>query len=123
MRDQLFTSESVSEAHPDKLCDQISDAVIDRLIAEDPDSRVAVETLATTGLIVLAGEITSRAAPDVVKVAREIACSVGYDNDDVGFNGNTCAVVTAIQLQSPDIDQGVSEGRGSIRSRGPEIRA
>jgi S-adenosylmethionine synthetase len=114
----LFTSESVAEAHPDKMCDQISDAILDALITEDPESRVAVESLATTGLIVVAGEITSKARPDFVKIAREVACSVGYDNDALGFNGNACTVVTAIQPQSPDISQGVTEGEGLYKEQG-----
>jgi S-adenosylmethionine synthetase len=118
VEDLLFTSESVAEAHPDKLCDQISDAVLDSLIAQDPESRVAVESLATTGLIVVAGEVTSKARPDFVKIAREVACSVGYDKDAVGFNGNACTVVTAIQPQSPDISQGVSEGEGLHKEQG-----
>jgi S-adenosylmethionine synthetase len=116
--DSLFSSESVAEAHPDKMCDQISDAILDRLIAEDPDSRVAVESLASTGLIVVAGEITSKARADFAQIARDVACSVGYDNNDVGFNGNTCTVVTAIQPQSPDISQGVTEGEGLYKEQG-----
>jgi S-adenosylmethionine synthetase len=116
--DFLFSSESVAEAHPDKMCDQISDAILDRLIAEDPDSRVAVESLASTGLIVVAGEITSKARADFAQIARDVACSVGYDNNDVGFNGNTCTVVTAIQPQSPDISQGVTEGEGLYKEQG-----
>src|SRR5271154_1972600 len=97
LKDFLFTSESVSEGHPDKMCDQISDAVLDALVAEDPNSRVALETLAKTGLIVLAGEITSRARPDFVSLARKTATAIGYDSDEVGFNGNPCAVLTAIE--------------------------
>jgi S-adenosylmethionine synthetase len=118
LNDFLFTSESVSEGHPDKLCDQISDAVLDALIAEDPNSRVALETLAKTGLIVLAGEITSRANPDFIKIARRTAVEIGYDHDDVGFNGNMCAVLTAIEPQSPDISQGVTEGEGLHKEQG-----
>ncbi len=89
LKDFLFTSESVSEGHPDKMCDQISDAVLDALIAEDPDSRVALESLVKTGLIVMAGEITSRSSPDFVKIARKTALEIGYDNDEIGFNGNS----------------------------------
>src|SRR5467141_3162977 len=118
LKDFLFTSESVSEGHPDKMCDQISDAVLDSLLAEDPHSRVALETLAKTGLIVLAGEITSKASPDFTKIARRTTVGIGYDHDDVGFNGNTCAVLTAIEPQSPDIAQGVTEGEGLHKEQG-----
>jgi S-adenosylmethionine synthetase len=118
LNDFLFTSESVSEGHPDKLCDQISDAVLDALIAEDPESRVALETLAKTGLIVMAGEITSRADPDFIKIARKTAIDIGYDNDEIGFNGKMCAVLTAIEPQSPDISQGVTEGQGLHKEQG-----
>ena len=118
LKDFLFTSESVSEGHPDKMCDQISDAVLDALIAEDPDSRVALESLAKTGLIVLAGEITSRSRPDYVKIARQTAVEIGYDSSDVGFDGNRCAVLTAIEPQSADISQGVTEGQGLHKEQG-----
>jgi S-adenosylmethionine synthetase len=118
LKDFLFTSESVSEGHPDKMCDQISDAVLDALLAEDPNSRVALESLVKTGLIVLAGEITSRAHPDFLKIARRTATEIGYDNDEVGFNGNMCAVMTAIEPQSPDISQGVTEGQGLHAEQG-----
>jgi S-adenosylmethionine synthetase len=118
LNDYVFTSESVSEGHPDKMCDQISDAVLDELLAEDPSSRVALETLAKTGLIVLAGEITTSASPDFIKIARRTAVEIGYDNDEVGFNGNMCAVLTAIEPQSPDISQGVTEGQGLHKEQG-----
>jgi S-adenosylmethionine synthetase len=118
LNDYVFTSESVSEGHPDKMCDQISDAVLDELLAEDPASRVALETLAKTGLIVLAGEITTKASPDFIKIARRTAIDIGYDNDEVGFNGNMCAVLTAIEPQSPDIAQGVTEGEGLHKEQG-----
>src|ERR1700677_980972 len=118
LKDFLFTSESVSEGHPDKMCDQISDAVLDALIAEDPHSRVALETLVKTGLIVLAGEITSKHSPDFIKIARKTAVEIGYDNDEVGFNGNMCAVLTAIEPQSPNISQGVTEGEGLFKEQG-----
>jgi len=118
LNDFLFTSESVSEGHPDKMCDQISDAVLDSLLAEDPNSRVALETLAKTGLIVLAGEITTKASPDFIKIARKTAVEIGYDHDDVGFNGDMCAVLTAIEPQSPDISQGVTEGEGLHKEQG-----
>jgi S-adenosylmethionine synthetase len=118
LKDFLFTSESVSEGHPDKMCDQISDAIVDSLIAEDPDSRVALESLAKTGLIVLAGEITSRARPDFVNIARTVTLEIGYDDIATGFDGRTCAVLTAIEPQSPDISQGVSEGEGLYKEQG-----
>src|SRR6202521_4407448 len=118
LKDFLFTSESVSEGHPDKMCDQISDAVLDALLTEDPNSRVALETLAKTGLIVLAGEITSRGKPDYVKIARQIALDIGYNSTEVGFDGNMCAVLTAIEPQSADISQGVTEGEGLHKEQG-----
>src|SRR5246127_2247503 len=118
LKDFLFTSESVSEGHPDKMCDQISDAVLDALIAEDPASRVALETLVKTGLIVLAGEITSRAHPDFVRIARDTALEIGYNHIDTGFDGNNCAVLTAIEPQSADISQGVTEGEGLHKEQG-----
>ncbi len=118
LKDFLFTSESVSEGHPDKMCDQISDAVLDVLLAEDPHSRVALESLTKTGLIVLAGEITSRAQPDYVKIARKTAIDIGYDSIEVGFDGRSCAVLTAIEPQSTDISQGVTEGEGLHKEQG-----
>jgi S-adenosylmethionine synthetase len=118
LKDFLFTSESVAEGHPDKMCDQISDAVLDALIAEDPSSRVALESLVKTGLIVLAGEITSRAHPDFVRIARDTAIEIGYDHMDTGFDGNNCAVLTAIEPQSADISQGVTEGEGLHKEQG-----
>jgi S-adenosylmethionine synthetase len=118
LKDFFFTSESVSEGHPDKMCDQISDAVLDALLAEDPDSRVALETLAKTGLIVLAGEITSRARPDFAAIARKTACEIGYDTPEIGFDGNQCAVLTAIEPQSLDIARGVTEGEGLHKEQG-----
>ena len=118
LKDFLFTSESVSEGHPDKMCDQVSDAVLDALITEDPNSRVALETLVKTGLIVLAGEITSRAHPDFVRIARDTALEIGYNHIDTGFDGNNCAVLTAIEPQSADISQGVTEGEGLHKEQG-----
>jgi S-adenosylmethionine synthetase len=118
LKDFLFTSESVAEGHPDKMCDQISDAVLDALIAEDPNSRVALESLVKTGLIVLAGEITSRAHPDFVRIARDTALEIGYNHVDTGFDGNNCAVLTAIEPQSADISQGVTEGEGLHKEQG-----
>jgi S-adenosylmethionine synthetase len=118
LKEFLFTSESVAEGHPDKMCDQISDAVLDALIAEDPNSRVALESLVKTGLIVLAGEITSRAHPDFVRIARDTALEIGYNHIDTGFDGNNCAVLTAIEPQSVDISQGVTEGQGLHKEQG-----
>jgi S-adenosylmethionine synthetase len=105
----LFTSESVTEGHPDKVADQISDAVVDAALAEDPHSRVAVETLLTTGLVVLAGEITTRATIDFAALARRTICEIGYDTGDFGFDGNAVGVITALDKQSPDIARGVAE--------------
>ncbi|MEQ1892414.1 MAG: methionine adenosyltransferase [Planctomycetota bacterium] len=104
----LFTSESVSMGHPDKVADQISDAVLDACLAQDPESRVACETLVTTGLCVIAGEITTRAQVDYTQVARDTIQRIGYTNDQWGINGKTCAVMVALDRQSPDISQGVT---------------
>jgi S-adenosylmethionine synthetase len=105
----LFTSESVTEGHPDKVADQISDAIVDAALAADPESRVAVETLLTTGLVVLAGEITTKAVLDFAAIAREVICDIGYDTGDFGFDGNAVGVITALDRQSPDIARGVDE--------------
>lgn len=104
----LFTSESVTEGHPDKVADQVSDAVLDAMVAEDPDSRVACETLLKTGLCILAGEITTKAQVDVQDVVRRMIVDIGYVGGDSGFNGNTCAVILALDKQSPDISIGVT---------------
>src|SRR5439155_1193093 len=103
-----FTSESVTEGHPDKMADQISDAVLDAILAEDPMGRVACETLLTTGLAVIAGEITTQAYIDIPGIVRKTVCDIGYDRESYGFDGNTCGVITAIDEQSPDISQGVT---------------
>jgi S-adenosylmethionine synthetase len=103
-----FTSESVTEGHPDKMADQISDAILDAILAEDPTGRVACETLLTTGLVVVAGEITTSAYVEIPKIARETICSIGYDRESYGFDGNTCGVVVSIDEQSPNIAQGVN---------------
>ena len=108
----LFTSESVSEGHPDKVADQISDAILDAILAQDKYSRVAAETLCNTGLVVLAGEITSNATVDYQTVARETIKRIGYDNTEYGIDYKGCAVLVAYDKQSPDIAQGVDEGRG-----------
>jgi S-adenosylmethionine synthetase len=102
-----FTSESVTEGHPDKMADQISDAVLDAILAEDPTGRVACETMLTTGLVVVAGEITTDAYVDIPKIARETICQIGYDRESFGFDGNTCGVMVSIDEQSPNIAQGV----------------
>ena len=102
-----FTSESVTEGHPDKMADQISDAVLDALLAEDPDSRVACETLLTTGLVLVAGEITTSTYVDIPTLVRHVVLDIGYDDDSYGINGKTCGVMVALDEQSPDIGQGV----------------
>ena len=110
MSKRLFTSESVTEGHPDKICDQISDAILDEILKEDPMARVACETTCTTGIISIMGEITTSCYVDFPKVAREVVLDIGYDRAKYGFDGTTCAVVTAIDEQSPDIAQGVNDG-------------
>ena len=105
---KLFTSEAVTEGHPDKLCDRISDAVLDAMLRKDPASRVACETFATTGLVVVGGEISTDCYVDIPKLVRETICEVGYDRPEAGFDGNTCAVLTSIDGQSPDISMGVT---------------
>ena len=102
-----FTSESVTEGHPDKMADQISDAVLDAVLAQDPMGRVACETLLTTGLVVVAGEISTSCYVDIPTIVRDVVCDIGYDNDQYGFNGRTCGVMVALDEQSPDIAQGV----------------
>jgi S-adenosylmethionine synthetase len=104
-----FTSESVTEGHPDKMADQISDAVLDAMLEGDPASRVACETLLTTGLVVVAGEVTTSTYVDIATLARETVCAIGYDNDAYGFNGHTCGVLVSLDAQSPDIAQGVDK--------------
>ncbi|MBI2295778.1 MAG: methionine adenosyltransferase [Betaproteobacteria bacterium] len=112
MSDFLFTSESVSEGHPDKVADQISDAVLDAVLTKDKHGRVAAETLVATGLVVMAGQITTRASVDYGEIARDIVKRIGYDSSEIGFDYRTCAVLTAFDKQSPDIAQGVDEGKG-----------
>ena len=114
MSRNLFTSESVTEGHPDKICDQISDSILDAMLEQDPYSRVACETVTTTGMVMCMGEITTKAQIDIPEIVRQTVNKIGYNNDAYGFNGNTCAVFTAIDKQSPDIAQGVDnalEGR------------
>ncbi len=109
MTGRLFTSESVTEGHPDKMADQISDSILDYLLEHDPKSRVAVETLLTTGLVVVAGEVTTEAYAPVAKIVRDRVLQIGYDSSDKGFDGNSCGVQVAIGSQSPDIAQGVDD--------------
>ena len=118
MARHLFTSESVSMGHPDKVADQISDSILDAIIEQDPDSRVACEVLVTTGLCVIAGEITTRAHVDYAQVARDTIQRIGYTNDDWGINGKTCAVMVALDRQSPDISQGVTRGAADKDEQG-----
>src|SRR5438105_9223742 len=107
MSEFLFSSESVTEGHPDKVSDQISDGVLDAVLAEDPAGRVACEVLCTTGLVIVAGEITTEGYVDIPRVAREIVGDIGYTSSDLGFDASTCGVVVAIDEQSPDIRRGV----------------
>ena len=107
MSKYFFTSESVTEGHPDKICDQISDAVLDAYLMQDPFSRVACETTCTTGMISVMGEITSKGSVDIAKIAREVVSEIGYNSSDCGFDAETCAVMTSIDKQSADIAMGV----------------
>lgn len=109
MSKYLFTSESVTKGHPDKICDQISDAILDAMIEQDPQSRVACETTVTTGQVLVMGEITTKAQVDIPSIVRKTIIDIGYDDDAKGFNGNTCAVLTSIDKQSPDIAMGVDK--------------
>ena len=118
MKDYIFTSESVSEGHPDKVCDQVSDAVLDAYLKEDPESRVACETLVKNNLVVIAGEITSKGNPDLESVVRNVINDIGYNDDALGFNGSTCKFENHITKQSPDIAQGVNEGEGEDLNQG-----
>jgi S-adenosylmethionine synthetase len=118
MARQLFTSESVSMGHPDKMCDQISDAVLDAMLAQDPDSRVACETLTTTGLVMLAGEVTTNAQIDLPALVRGVVRDIGYTSSEMGFDAATCAVQVALGRQSQDISQGVTKGEGLHKEQG-----
>ena len=109
MKDYIFTSESVTEGHPDKICDQISDSILDAMLEQDPQSRVACETTCTTGQVLVMGEITTKATVDIPSIVRKTVCDIGYDDDKKGFNGNTCAVLLALDRQSPDIAMGVDK--------------
>jgi S-adenosylmethionine synthetase len=116
----LFTSESVTEGHPDKICDQISDGVLDAVMADDPTGRVACETLVNTGLVVVSGEITTETYVDIPRIARETIKGIGYDRPEYGFDGDSCAVITAIDEQSPDIAQGVDQAYESRTDPGDD---
>jgi len=115
---KVFTSESVSEGHPDKMADQISDAVLDYLLERDKDARVAVETLVKTGMTIVAGEVTTSAHMDLEETIRKTILDIGYDSSDVGFDGASCAILNAIGKQSPDISMGVTEGEGAHLEQG-----
>lgn len=120
LKNYLFTSESVSEGHPDKMCDQISDAILDAYLSKYPRARVACETLVKTGLVVVAGEITvpKDVAVQIPPIVRRVVNGIGFDHTDKGFDGNTCAVMVAVEEQSPDISQGVTEGEGLHKEQG-----
>jgi S-adenosylmethionine synthetase len=119
-RRYLFTSESVTEGHPDKICDQVSDSILDELISQDPDSRVAVEAMATTGIVFVAGEVTSNARIDAQDVVRKTLKNIGYNGLKHGFDGNSCSVLTSIHEQSPDISMGVSENENGVQGAGDQ---
>jgi S-adenosylmethionine synthetase len=118
MSEMLFTSESVTEGHPDKISDQISDAILDAMLAKDASSRVACETMVTTGMVVVAGEVTTKAWVDMQKVVRDTVEAIGYTDSNMGFDFNTCAVLISLDKQSPDIAQGVNEGEGAHTEQG-----
>jgi S-adenosylmethionine synthetase len=118
MTDFMFTSESVSEGHPDKMADQISDSILDAILTQDKYARVACETLVTTGMVMLAGEITTHAKIDYADIVRQTVRDIGYVGSDVGFDANTCAVLTSLDRQSPDISQGVTAGEGMFKDQG-----
>jgi len=120
MANRTFTSESVSEGHPDKMADQISDAVLDAILAEDKDARVACETLVKTGMVILAGEITTNAQIDFEEICRQVVLDIGYNSSDVGFDGATCAILNALGKQSPDIAMGVDEAADHEQGAGDQ---
>ena len=115
---RFFTSESVTQGHPDKVCDQISDAVLDAMVAQDPNSRVACETMVTTGLVVVAGEITTKAKVDLQGVVRDTIRMIGYNDPELGFDADSCGILISVHQQSPDISQGVTEGQGLHKEQG-----
>lgn len=118
LKNCLFTSESVTEGHPDKMADQVSDAVLDAVLAQDPRGRVACESLLTTGLVFVSGEITTTAVVDIPEIARAVVKKIGYNADELGFDYKTCSVLTSVGRQSPDISQGVTEGQGLFKEQG-----
>src|SRR5262245_47571527 len=120
LKNYLFTSESVGEGHPDKMCDQISDAVVDEIIRQDPRARVACEVLCKTGMVVLAGEITTNAKISYGEIAREVVKDIGYTSSEMGFDYKTCAGLTAIDRQSPDINQGVDRAQADDQGAGDQ---
>ena len=119
-RSYLFTSESVTEGHPDKICDQISDAILDEFLKQDPDSRVAVETLTTTGIVVVAGEVTSKARFDIQDIVRKTIREIGYDNPQYGFDADSCSVLISLHAQSPDISMGVTANDNKDQGAGDQ---
>ncbi|MGH9999400.1 MAG: methionine adenosyltransferase [Nitrosopumilaceae archaeon] len=119
-RKYLFTSESVTEGHPDKICDQVSDALLDEFLKQDPDSRVAIETMTTTGIVVVAGEVTSKAKFDIQDVVRKTIREIGYDNPAYGFDADSCSVLISLHSQSPDISQGVSSTENKEQGAGDQ---
>jgi S-adenosylmethionine synthetase len=119
-RHYLFTSESVTEGHPDKICDQVSDSILDEIISQDPDSRVAVEAMTTTGIVFVAGEVTSNARIDAQDVVRKTLKNIGYNGLKHGFDGNSCCVLTSIHEQSPDISMGVSKNENGVQGAGDQ---
>src|SRR5689334_2346527 len=118
MAGYLFTSESVSEGHPDKICDAVSDAVLDAILAQDKFARVACETMVKTGYAIVAGEITTTATIEYAEIVRNAIREIGYTDSAMGFDANTCAVLTAVEKQSPDISQGVTAGQGLHKEQG-----
>jgi len=119
-RSYLFTSESVTEGHPDKICDQISDAILDEFLKQDPDSRVAVETLTTTGVVVVAGEVTSKARFDIQDIVRKTIKEIGYDDPEYGFDSESCSVLVSLHAQSPDISMGVTANDNKDQGAGDQ---
>ena len=120
LKDFMFTSESVSEGHPDKMCDQISDAILDAILAQDPHARVACETLVKTGMVILAGEITTTANIEYEQIVRRTVKSIGYQGTAMGFDWETCAVINALGKQSPDIAQGVNRAKPEDQGAGDQ---
>lgn len=118
LKDCLFTSESVTEGHPDKIADQISDSILDAVLTQDPRGRVAAESLVTTGLVMVSGEISTSAVVDIPAIVRDTIKRIGYEADDMGFDYKTCGVITTLDKQSPDISQGVTEGEGKFKEQG-----